>query len=1070
MARNNMIYNISGEFYNNFAYPFNIKDIKDKPVKDFGECVSLTAQLLSNDETDHKVRFIWIAAEGYCQTEVFLKQILSKLEYHSLYLHWLDYINTFDISENNPIGKTICNITTEDKKYFSGLDGVKICVIDHAEEIKNIDHIYALSNGEGEYVLNDFIFIFISKNSNGINVEKSFWEKFTAHMGDKENLSITRSKNLFYKVERYDTDTCKEIFEKAIPNIDVKTKCCNMVNSIVSDMRRVLYLDLMIMLIKKYSSPQEMPESFSDEVFINEVYKNASEGFVQLHIKNCATLRDFIEKYMLSDFVKNFPLGEQQRIPLDNYVWACGIVSYTCNEIDYVDNIKLLFDNFEDSLFTRSFDSIFEISKQVISCAVEDTTCRFSIEKYLYALLNNSLSGTKFCAEILNEVYFKIPLECFESLFKAICSKYSENLNSEKDINIFRLLGIQIGRLLPKMRNEVVENSLNCFFEEVKDDYVCPKCNANGISVIPVTNYEFEKFVKDRGYINYYSKEIDVSLHHIARQYYSDLLEYLLSALTIHNMKDSRCLASILKGYDWLQYKQIAYLYSNKDHIMDSEIYDYIINENYVHPLQHPAKWANAENSNTKKPFCNPLQPVVCINLFEARSYAKWLSQKIGKDVRIVKYDPDYISIIGTQDDGVSDAQRIRFLQHIKDNESYINIVENSKLFYGEDFIEIREPAPVAIQNSVFSGVYDFLGNVFESQDTLYNYNYDESVSEATREIFEQKQASLIDYNCPCGGLQRTKANLPPEYMGQVPAFLRNQDIGFRIVISGGEEKGKQHKNSSSFAIEYQESKIEEFFITKKDSQTSKVLCSIKIGKWDKKSRTVVKDLEKSLVYENINKSIMFLSEHESKTGNEQIMLMCDNNNMYAYCLNHQTSIKIENSESKLTIISRAPIIPKELALIKKCQNKHLANWIDIVFLQRNNSVEVYLAHPINIANGFFSVSEHKINHTVKNSVLYKKDNIIVGLYKIDFQEPNHKYRKEYYEGLKTKLGTNFFLPDWINIVDFIEYISTTLSTSGNLDVDTIMAAITTIDTSHLHEQINKSKILTIESKSNLSD
>lgn len=1060
MSNNNMIYDISGSFfYEDAEYPFNIMNEKEEHIDDFKSEIKSIVQRLLNDKSEHKVRFMWIAAEGYCQTEVFLKNILSKLEYPVLYLHWLDYVGNID-NEENPIGRII--FTKEvGNNYFLSLEGVKICVVDHAEEIKDPNYISELCNSYEQYDIDNFVFIFISKSKKGIQSEKEYWKKLTSKLGDQRYKSLVRSEPNFYIVKRYNAEICKQIFINEISNEEVKRKCCRNVGTIVYDMYRVLYFDLMLKFIRKYSSADEVPESFSDEKFINEVYRNASEGFVQEHIKSCRSLKTFIKKYMESDFVKNFPLGEQQRIPLDNYVWACGIVCYTRSETSYEENVKFLFENYKDSIDTKSFDSILEISKNVVNCMTEENN--FSTEKYLYALSQNGLLGARFCAEVLNDIHYRLEAKTVEKIFKSICEKYKAKLDSEKDINTFRLLGMQIGRILPKLRNDVVENCLDCFFSAVKDDYVCPRSNENGISVIPVTNYEFEKFVKDSGYSNYYTKEIDSVLSVVSTKYYRDILEYILYALNGHNFKDSRFLATILKGYDWLQYKQIAYLYSKSDHILNSDIYKSIAEENYKHPLKHPAKWANEANEDTCKPFCNPLQPVVCVNLFEARAYTKWLSEKIKKDVRIVRYDPDYISIIGTNNDGVDDKQRVDFLKHLKNSENYINTVENSRFFYGEDFIDIREPSPIAIPNSVFSGIYDFLGNVFETQDTLYTYNYGVEVSAPAKKIFEEKEAELIDYNCPCGGLQRTKANLPPEYMGQVPAFLRNQDIGFRIVISGAEIKENRHQSNSHIAINYSDSEEEKFDLPINLSECSKLLESIWVGKYNNISLKVEDKLIKSEVFENDSRSVVFLSRKDPKESKEKIMLICDDNNIYAYYLNYISLMKTKNSESQVLFVKRKPNLPKELALRKKCKNLDCADWIDFVEWQRDNKKEMFLAFPINIANGYFTVPEHKINRDVINGEFQKKDASFIGTFKISFKEELSQFKTQYYNNLKLKLGTEFFLPDWIDIIDYISYISSTITDSEVLDVDVVMAAITTIDTSHLHEQINEKKLLEIE-------
>ena len=190
-----------------------------------------------------------------------------------------------------------------------------------------------------------------------------------------------------------------------------------------------------------------------------------------------------------------------------------------------------------------------------------------------------------------------------------------------------------------------------------------------------------------------------MSLNRIATEYYKEIFDFVIGALQDRKSKDCNCLARLLKGYDWEHYKQIAYLLSRKDDINSEAIYG-AIDTNYPNKVSYPAKWSDCQNADMSRPFCNPLQPVVCINIFEARAYAKWLSAKINKKVRILNYDPDYLSVIGKDEDTSAESLRQLFILHIENHRDFINTAENNDLFYNKNDIKIKEPSPVGMPNS----------------------------------------------------------------------------------------------------------------------------------------------------------------------------------------------------------------------------------------------------------------------------------------------------------------------------------------------------------------------------------
>lgn len=1063
-------YDISDQFLNNdIDYPFNIMDRNGNLIENFWDEIEHVMTLLKNDK-DNSVRFMWIEAEGYCQTEVFLKKILQNNHDKSpvLYLHWIDYIYEYK--------DTINPVTIEVKKarigknYFADDPDVKICVIDHAEKIEKIEHYINLYKS---FKNCGFIFIFISKRRKSINCNR--WNRILQHADD--NLGIIRSEENFYYVKRYSVETCKELIKRAVTNEIIKKKSLDIAETLSEDLRRSYYFDLFLKSIKSYSTIEELPDSFDDISLLKNVYENAISGIIN-HLISEPTFRQYIDSYYKSDFVVNNQLKDsQKREPIDDYVWAYGIIKYTPkNNVKkyYQDTIKFLFEYKEKEENVVSPEHIRNIANKLISvfddcfynCNNENY---FSFKEFLTQLLNYNLHGAVISAMVLNDSFEHIDESIISEIFLSLCNRYKEHLKEEKDIYFHTLLGMEIGKILPNISNSLIIKGLDYFFKEVTDDFIYPVCNDKGISVVPVTNFEFLKFVEDCGYRHYYDKEIDIPLKDIAINYYREIFDFIISSLDKDNAKGSKFLANILKGYDWLQYKQIAYLFVQKDTINIGEIYKSIQEKNYPHPLKHPAKWIDDKNSDTSKAFCNPLQPVVCVNLFEARAYAKWLSDKIKKPVRIVKYDPDYISTIGTIINDISDSQRNAFLNHLKENKNYINTVENRKLFYGSDDIELREPSPVSIPNSYFAGIYDFLGNVFETQDTCFNYHYNKRVSNKAIEIFEKKDAALVDYNCPCGGLQRTTSNLPPEYMGQVPAFLRNQDIGFRIVIGGKDKIGINSDNQLHNKIEYYENQKTVFHKINTKKIDKMVFGNISVNYIDKLNHNVIDILKRILVYGNEQKSIAIYSagNNQNKLYDEAIMLIYDgkSENIYAYHLLLISSVKTYNADQNIQLVFKHPKIPSKLALRKNYENQSLADWIDVLEINKELISETYSVYPLNIINSYFDILPRKLRKAVVNGTERKKNSSISGLYKISFCNNKLAFRNSFFDDLKFKLGTDFFLPDWINIVEYINYISLTIPNTNKPDIDAVMAAITTIDTSDLHEKINEKKLVLIDNE-----
>jgi formylglycine-generating enzyme required for sulfatase activity len=1052
----NMIkYEISDKFENaDITYPFNIIDKDDQFINDFWNEIEKVKNQIAN-EKNNKVRFIWIAAEGYCQTEVFLKKILQeKADFPVLYLHWLDYISS---------GDTVFSKLQQEEmgegEFFIDKPIIKICVIDHAEAIGQKEQYFTLCR---KFNNNPCIFIFLYKKAgNGIQ----YWRNLLAEAKSEsdENLAgIIRSEKIFFKVVPYSNKIIQEIISNTINCEEVKNASLAIINTLNIELHKPYYFDLLIKKLRQYNNATEMPESFNDMPLLDGLYRDAIDGIIK-HLTGSNTLSAYIESYYESGFVKDYPLDDQKRVPRDCYALAYGIIIYaTGDHAYYKEAIDIQFSNYDNNI--GAFELTVDINCNIVRIIKNSSMLnnKFILKDYFLQLASGDLHGTHICATVFNKCFEEIEESIRNDIFISISEQYGKAFSDKNEIRMRFLLGMEIGKLLPKMNSGSIGHGLKFLFSDVKNDYVLPKCNDNGIAIIPVTNFEYIKFVSDNGYKNYYRWPSRKRLDEIAVKYYKEIFEFIISTISENNRKNSSYLAMLLKGYDWLHYKQIAYLFSKKDYVTNEKIYDEI-KIYYPESLSFPAKWDNSQLDDSQ-PFCNALQPVVCVNLLEARAYVKWLSEKINKSVRILAYDPDYLSVIGLLNGNSCDELRANFLLYIKTQHEFFNSVENSVYFYGSDDIEIKEPAPVAVANSKFCGLYDFIGNVFETQDTQFTYFYEKIAEERIQQL-KAKDSVLTDYNCAGGGLQRTAANWPPEYMGQVPAFLRNQDIGFRIVVGSESVSQKKRQSLEPSPIEYSESKIYEFDII---SNSNRELLDRIVIEYVNSNRKFDDDFFRSSMYIYNEKRAIFFSQknEEDSFYKESIMLVSDEHNIFAYHLTGVSSAKSQSAiNEKIRICFRKPKHSEDIVMRKKHKNQHYADWIDIIEIISNDTVDSYLAYPVNISNGFFKIAPRKVRRIVIDGIERKRLSTLINSYKIKFCEDTSDFKNAYFDKLKTKISVNFFLPDWIDIVDYIKHIADSMCESSEFDIKTIMAVISTIDTADLHECINKELLKKEETK-----
>ena len=249
--------------------------------------------------------------------------------------------------------------------------------------------------------------------------------------------------------------------------------------------------------------------------------------------------------------------------------------------------------------------------------------------------------------------------------------------------------------------------------------------------------------------------------------------------------------------------------------------------------------------------------------------------------------------------------------------------------------------------------------------------------------------------------------------MGQVPAFLRNQDIGFRIVIGGKDKIGINSDNQLHNKIEYYENQKTIFHKINTKKIDKMVFGNISVNYIDKLNHSVIDVLNRTLVYGNEQKSIAIYStgNNQNKLYDESIMLIHDekSENIYAYHLLLVSSVKTYNADQNIQLIFKHPKIPSKLALRKNYENQSLADWIDVLEINKELISETYSVYPLNITNSYFDILPRKLRKSVVNGTERKKNSSISGLYKISFCNNKLEFRNSFFNDLKFKLGTDFF-------------------------------------------------------------
>lgn len=1033
-------------------FPVNLKD-ENAIEYELKELIKNSLTTLTYMKT--KQMFLWIEAEKYCGAGYALYKILSedifassnKVCYCSC--HEIPNLGFYSFFESINLGSDL-------QEPFLYGNVPKIAVIDHAELIneprKVLDFSKHLTLNGGEKVL----CIFIAKRRK----YDDFWKAVCESADIDASGEPFRKSKSTYTISALSTQQVIGVINKSNIPSEKKIQIISRSHSFDAYLCRHYFLDRLI----SYLSLKEIdiPDTFKDFSLLLALHRTQLEKTFE----SANNLNDFVYGYLKNTSMEN---GDNWEDSHGWFVWSYGAARFcsNCKNINRIISDTIIKFNDIDPL-VRIFEEVFILCEQ--------------FHKNRYELLKelslHSIKGADIAAKVLKQFFQSIPENERNSVFINLCKQYVTTANTcikykycEKgeerhtcvgEIKTRFSLGLSIGVLLLKMPSKIVEKGLNCFFEKVEDDYVIPKVNANGISLSVITNFEYKKFVDDNGYTSVREFGFPNADQLKASYYtlYKDLIGIIQEAASTDNDKIRRIISTTLKGSDWRHYNRIAHILAEmrEDETTHKiEALCDVLDEYYEEELTAPVKWQHQYDPYSL--FCNPLQPVVGISLFEARAYTAWLSKKTGINVHLVKYNPDYLSVVGTKDSVDINLSNMRnSFEAYKSNDllSLINTRENSNCYYGPSNREHQEPATIGlIQHPVInSELFDFCGNVFEMQDTEFQPSDQKS---------EVHQASNIQpwqrvYNCSGGGWQHTRIRLPTDYMGQFTACTRNQDIGFRVVFGEHEriviDTEKKSKDTVNQSLTY-DTPIQELYIKKENP----FIDLNKITLRSSKNQNEILYGNQMEVYENegeFHGVRLFSTVASPSQSTERLMLLSVGYDIYAYHLIPIAFVgNAEESEELIKIIMRKPQLTLNLLSRKRLSNKACAYAVDCVQVVSDNQTELFVPYSADISCGKIIVE--KRGKRVGNQSVSNHIGKLSSTYTINVDDNLYKF--QLFEKIKWSLSGEIFLPDWIDIFDFVNLSAAISSVKTTLDCNTTMIVLSTIDTVDLHSLIRAENI-----------
>jgi len=204
-----------------------------------------------------------------------------------LYLHWIDYVTEDKSVYDQLVTEKIGN------RFFNNDDNaLKICVIDHAEAIGQVEQFLELCK---KFSNEHRIFIFLYKHD---AADRTNWQHIVtaARTTDEDEkdcfLGIKRSENYYYQAKPYTFDQCVTVFDSSISNKTICDACKNIVKTLPNELRRPYNFDRLITELSGYTDVNQLPIAFNSPKLINKVYSYSVKDALE-HLSGYATFDGF---------------------------------------------------------------------------------------------------------------------------------------------------------------------------------------------------------------------------------------------------------------------------------------------------------------------------------------------------------------------------------------------------------------------------------------------------------------------------------------------------------------------------------------------------------------------------------------------------------------------------------------------------------------------------------------------------------------------------------------------------------------------------------------------------------
>lgn len=365
-----------------------------------------------------------------------------------------------------------------------------------------------------------------------------------------------------------------------------------------------------------------------------------------------------------------------------------------------------------------------------------DKAMNIEVLPHLYNMENNKEYFIKLLIERGEIIY---AAECVvnngENLKKVVVNSIISTLETSVDIKTISTLSPYLGLIGDTRFN-------------LKSDYIEPNLTTVAmldglkISIYPVTNLEFKKFIDDRGYKNeiYWSEAINDNWfnYDIIQQ---KMFEFWSNIRYRFNNNENALIDFCREqAVDIEQCACLAWFLSVSDSDLMALLRDLYREEKYLQPLL----WNDPR-------YNNPSQPVVGVSYYEVKAYCHWLSDKTGKKFRLLHQEEWEV---------ISRAEKYKYVFDGDVSNINCNTIES----------KINEILPVGVlfKNRTPEGIFDLNGNIFEWTDTIYRDHTDPL----------QRQ-----YIVKGGSWIQGKERATSKYVGRAKTWCRNLDVGFRVCL-----------------------------------------------------------------------------------------------------------------------------------------------------------------------------------------------------------------------------------------------------------------------------------------------